>query len=206
MKFQRNYYEIIGVPAIATQIDIKRKYREMARQFHPDLVADKTFAQTVFMQVNQAYRVLSNPERRALYDEALARLSTEEAERRLTLQALAEVDRKTREADIAVMNGDMSKARMLCEFVIGCDPRNAEALRILGDILAHSSDVPAAIRTYRNVLEISPSYVVEAKLRRLEALASPIVDERQPDGVDIDITTARIVKAHHLRRFLNLLR
>lgn len=71
MSLQRNYYEVIGVAPTATTDDIKKKYRELARQFHPDVVKDKTLGQKVFTQINQAYRVLADPEKRSQYDTTL---------------------------------------------------------------------------------------------------------------------------------------
>lgn len=71
MSLQRNYYEVIGVTPTATTDDIKKKYRELARQFHPDVVKDKTMGQKVFTQINQAYRVLADPEKRSQYDTTL---------------------------------------------------------------------------------------------------------------------------------------
>ncbi len=71
MSLQRNYYEVIGVAPTATTDDIKKKYRELARQFHPDVVKDKTLSQKVFTQINQAYRVLADPEKRSQYDTTL---------------------------------------------------------------------------------------------------------------------------------------
>lgn len=71
MSLQRNYYEVIGVTPTATTDDIKKKYRELARQFHPDVVKDKTLGQKVFTQINQAYRVLADPEKRSQYDTTL---------------------------------------------------------------------------------------------------------------------------------------
>lgn len=71
MQLQRNYYEVLGLPPTAKYDEIKRKYRELARKFHPDLVEDKVLGQKVFAQVNAAYRVLGDPERRAQYDATL---------------------------------------------------------------------------------------------------------------------------------------
>ncbi len=72
MSLQRNYYEVLGVPQEATTDQIKKKYRELARRFHPDVVKDKDLGQRVFSQINQAYRILADPERRAQYNSALA--------------------------------------------------------------------------------------------------------------------------------------
>ena len=71
MTLQRNHYEILGVSPTATTDQIKKKYRELARKFHPDVVKDKALGQKIFTQVNQAYRVLGDPERRAQYDTTL---------------------------------------------------------------------------------------------------------------------------------------
>ncbi len=72
MSLQRNYYEVLGIPQGATTDQIKKKYRELARQFHPDVVKDKSHGQRVFSQINQAYRVLGDAERRAQYNSTLA--------------------------------------------------------------------------------------------------------------------------------------
>jgi len=72
MSMQRNYYEILGVPQAASTDEIKKTYRQLARKFHPDVVQDKALGQRVFSQINQAYRVLGDAERRAQYNSTLA--------------------------------------------------------------------------------------------------------------------------------------
>ena len=64
----KDYYEIMGVPRDATQEDIKKAYRKLARQYHPD-VSDKPNAEQLFKDVGEAYKVLKDPEKRAAYDE-----------------------------------------------------------------------------------------------------------------------------------------
>ena len=71
MSLQRNYYEVLGLPPGATTDQIKKKYRELARKFHPDVAQDKSLSQLTFTQINQAYNTLSNPERRAQYNGTL---------------------------------------------------------------------------------------------------------------------------------------
>ena len=75
MSLQRNYYEVLGIPPGATTDQIKKKYRELARKFHPDVVQDKVLGQRVFSQINQAYRILADPERREQYNSQLAAAS-----------------------------------------------------------------------------------------------------------------------------------
>ncbi|OUC15547.1 MAG: molecular chaperone DnaJ [Alkalinema sp. CACIAM 70d] len=64
----RNYYEILGVSRDAEGDEIKRAYRRLARQYHPDLNPGDRAAEEKFKAVNEAYEVLSDPERRAQYD------------------------------------------------------------------------------------------------------------------------------------------
>ncbi|MBR5804347.1 MAG: J domain-containing protein [Bacteroidaceae bacterium] len=64
-----DYYHILGIEHTATQADIKRAYRKMARQYHPDLHPDDPAAQAKFQQLNEANEVLSDPEKRRKYDE-----------------------------------------------------------------------------------------------------------------------------------------
>src|SRR5215212_358188 len=65
---QRTYYEILGVPATATADDIRRRFRELARQHHPDVQRDKDAGHRAFVQISEAYHVLSDAGRRADYD------------------------------------------------------------------------------------------------------------------------------------------
>ncbi len=63
-----DYYEVLGVPRTAPEGDIKRAYRQLARKYHPDVAADKTAAENHFKEINEAYEVLSDPQKRANYD------------------------------------------------------------------------------------------------------------------------------------------
>jgi len=63
-----DFYEVLGVARDAAPEDIKRAYRQLARQHHPDVASDKAGAEVRFKTINEAYEVLSNPEKRARYD------------------------------------------------------------------------------------------------------------------------------------------
>lgn len=63
-----DYYEILGVDRTASAEDIKRAFRRLAREHHPDVKKHDPQAEEHFKAINEAYRVLSDPERRAQYD------------------------------------------------------------------------------------------------------------------------------------------
>ncbi len=66
----KDYYETLGVPKTATEAEIKKAFRKLARQHHPDVVKerDKKTAEAKFKEINEAYEVLGDPEKRKKYD------------------------------------------------------------------------------------------------------------------------------------------
>ena len=65
----RDYYAILGVPKTASQAEIKKAYRKLARQSHPDVNKGDAAAERRFKEVNEAHAVLGDPEKRKAYDE-----------------------------------------------------------------------------------------------------------------------------------------
>src|SRR5690242_13567804 len=64
----RDYYETLGVARTASAEDIKKAYRRLARKYHPDVSKEKD-AEAKFKQLQEAYEVLKDPEKRAAYDQ-----------------------------------------------------------------------------------------------------------------------------------------
>src|SRR5882724_3491180 len=65
----KDYYAVLGGPRSASEEDIKKAFRGLARKYHPDVAKDKKAAEEKFKEINEAYEVLSDPEKRKRYDE-----------------------------------------------------------------------------------------------------------------------------------------
>jgi molecular chaperone DnaJ len=65
----KDYYQILGVSRNASEKEIKQAYRRLARKHHPDLNPNDKSAEARFKEINAAYEVLSNPEKRKKYDQ-----------------------------------------------------------------------------------------------------------------------------------------
>jgi curved DNA-binding protein len=65
----KDYYKTLGVERTASHDDIRKAFRKLARQFHPDVAKDKKRAEEKFKEINEAYEVLGDAEKRKKYDE-----------------------------------------------------------------------------------------------------------------------------------------
>ena len=64
----RDYYEILNISKDASQNEIKSSFRTLAKKYHPDLNPDDKEAEQKFKEINEAYEVLSDPDKRRKYD------------------------------------------------------------------------------------------------------------------------------------------
>lgn len=69
MADKKDYYEVLGLQKGATDAEIKKAYRKLAKQYHPDLNPDDPTAAEKFKEINEANQVLSDPDKRAKYDQ-----------------------------------------------------------------------------------------------------------------------------------------
>jgi len=65
----KDYYKVLGVPREASEDDIKKAFRKLARQYHPDTAKDKKSAEEKFKEINEAYEVLGDREKRQRYNQ-----------------------------------------------------------------------------------------------------------------------------------------
>jgi curved DNA-binding protein len=68
----KNYYDVLGVAPDASDAEIKKAFRRLARKYHPDVAKDKTAAEIRFKEINEANEVLGDPDKRHEYDELRA--------------------------------------------------------------------------------------------------------------------------------------
>lgn len=68
VKFQ-DYYEVLGLPRTATEEEIRKEYRRLARKYHPDVNPSDKSAEEKFKEINEAYEVLSDSDKRRRYDQ-----------------------------------------------------------------------------------------------------------------------------------------
>src|SRR5437867_3931681 len=65
----KDYYETLGVPRTASETEIKKAFRKLAREYHPDVAKNKKQAEEKFKEINEAYEVLGDLSKRKKYDE-----------------------------------------------------------------------------------------------------------------------------------------
>lgn len=68
MPEKRDYYEVLGVSRNADETELKKAYRKLAKQYHPDMNPNDKEAEAKFKEINEAYAVLSDPQKRQQYD------------------------------------------------------------------------------------------------------------------------------------------
>jgi tetratricopeptide (TPR) repeat protein len=181
---KKNYYEVLGVSRMATQEQIKKRYRQLVRTCHPDVSGDKSAAKAAFLEISEAYQTLINPDRRLIYDTSIdreflkterpaagpgvrrarAKPTTHEAPR----TRAANVQKLIRDAQAAFIRRDFGAATWACKAAQKLDPQNVRAHVILGDIYKSQGKIDSAIAMYTVAVQLDPrNPEIQAKLDRL---------------------------------------
>ena len=69
MASKRDYYEVLGLSRGASDSEIKKAYRKLAKKYHPDLCPNDKEAEAKFKEISEAYEVLSDPAKKSKYDQ-----------------------------------------------------------------------------------------------------------------------------------------
>ena len=183
MPIKKTHYEILGVPRTATAAQIKRRYRQLVREHHPDVAQDKAAAKTTFIEITEAYQTLSNADRRLIYDASLdaemfkipprrppatPRPSAGRPTHQTSRSRTVKVEDLIKQAKTAFVQGQFRTAAWLCKQVQQTDARNVQAHIIMGDIHRIQRRPDEAIAMYSIAVQLDPRNAdVQAKLNRL---------------------------------------
>ena len=190
---EKNAYEVLGISRTASLDDIKKRYRELARQYHPDVNQSNPAASKLFAKITTAYKTLSDTESRTNYDAELSAIERAAAARATprtmpntrtagqhTASAAptttapppqtnaAESARLVNEAQGAFARNRFVEARALSEQALRYNRKNDKAYEILGDIYRHQGKTDEAINNYSMSLQLNPRN--PALMQRLERL------------------------------------
>lgn len=190
----KTHYEVLGVPEEATQDEIKKRYREMARKYHPDVARDKEMATQIFSLITEAYKTLSDDDARKTYDAELSLKKRRAQERSRVMpgttangaapnaaparsareSANSEADRLITQAQAAFVRNKLSEARNLAEQARRYNPRSAPAFEVLGDISRVQGRVDEALSHYTIVLQLDPrNGAVRQRMERMARASAP---------------------------------
>lgn len=189
-----DFYAVLGVRPGATTADIRARYRQLVRAYHPDVAVDKLAAHEHFVRIVDAYRTLSDDQRRALYDRsrqaaqqavAAAQYSWEEELRRHSTDALIVT------AELFFIRGQMRLGIEQCKRIIAQDPNSGAAHGVLGDFLRRVGARDEALHCYTMAAQLTGNpRLYERKIENL--LKGQDEEEEEPPR---PATTVRIARA-----------
>jgi len=163
MRTMRTYYEILGLPRDATLAQIKRRYRQLARKYHPDVAKDKQMATRLFIQINEAYDALSDSTRRRAYDADLENAAAKttyraaHATRERGDARTESVSKLLSDAQFAYINKRFTDAVAACRRAISLDPTNGSAYAMLGDVYRAMGKRGQAVKCYSYAMQYNPA-------------------------------------------------
>ena len=178
------HYEILNVPPEAPLGAIRKRYRDLARQYHPDVNNGNPSATELFVSINRAYEVLSDEASRASYDLFLRDRRKAREEKARTTAARARPQRPRRQsrkrsqsrpryeqalaaAEQAYHAGRLPAAIRLCQEAIQLNP-TAAAHELLGDVHLRSGQPTEALHHYTFAVQQAPhDALLQSKVERL---------------------------------------
>ena len=170
MRTTRTYYEILGLPRDATLAQIKRRYKQLVRKYHPDVAADKATAHRLFIQIAEAYNALSDPVSRRAYDANLAMERPRQTASARTSSAwggaartqappgdLSAAAKHVKDAQWSFIQRRFTEAVNSCKAALEIDQHNSRAYAVLGDIFRVQGRPNTATKFYGYALQYNPT-------------------------------------------------
>ncbi|MBE9124643.1 MULTISPECIES: J domain-containing protein [unclassified Coleofasciculus] len=152
MQDSRNYYEILEVPPEVTPQDLKKAYRRLARQYHPDLHPENPAAGERFKAICQAYHVLSDPVQRSQYDQGF------DSDRNLSEPVGLTAKDIYTQAVSKALNKEYQAAIENCNRAIELNPDFVEAYVERGVSRYKLGNARGALQDCNQALRIDPNY------------------------------------------------
>lgn len=167
----KNYYTILELPPSATPQDVKKAYRRLALKYHPDRNPDNEEAESSFKEIQEAYHILSHPERRSAYNQrrwyrhhTAGASAVEALTPALILKKTLKLRQYIRTLDAAFLNRQ-ELYRYICDQLLGEKP-----FKVLQDANDHSIH-QQIITELLQVSRILPYQKIKAVCARLQLLA-----------------------------------
>ncbi len=193
MRIQRTYYEVLGLPRTASVQQIKEKYHDLARQYHPDRATDKVLAERLFVQINIAYRTLTDTNKRAVYDASLFQAAGASAPKPPpspppasapvrpqpapsapaggAAQPFVNVGDLMNRANGAYMGGDLISSQKFCQEALRVDPESSSAHSLAGNIYRDQRRYQDALNEYQAAARWGDrSLLLQENIKRIQSL------------------------------------
>jgi curved DNA-binding protein CbpA len=202
----KNLYDLLNVSSDAKPEQIKRRYRQLARKYHPDVADNKASAHRAFIEITEAYEILSDPTKRYAYDAELKREldAVESASARTPSPSQSSRNRttdKTRprhtppmytaprsltdvieDAQNAIRQKRYGDAEAVIRDALRNYPKNARLHALLGDAYKAEKMINAAIKSYSYAVQFDP-YDGTTE-RKLNALIGEKIDDMKDQEVE----------------------
>jgi molecular chaperone DnaJ len=118
----KSYYEVLGITRDVSQEEIKKVFRKLARQYHPDVNPGDSTAEEKFKQINEAYNTLNSEELRKEYDAKLDKISQNNQNPKYNRER-----KNTQQKQKSYQNFDIGNIEKNFENFFGFNPKNKEA-------------------------------------------------------------------------------
>ena len=197
-------YRVFGLSRDCTQEQIRMRYHELARKYHPDAAIDKDAAGQIFATINQAYQILRDPVRRTAYDIQTPEIAVPKpaqtsnhgggpkidflaaggnGSRPKPQVSAAPIKSLLDQARIAAWHEDWGVAEELCIRYLRDHEDSSPGFELLGDIFAHDGRIRQAVKCYNATLKLDPSKeMLKFKIDLLRSAHS--YHAAGPDGAD----------------------